>query len=98
MLCIFLLRKYYPMILYSVISICAIFHKKCIGFTFTLQSIKDGLIQIASQTQVNKPLSSTGHPPSNDDLSDSQKIQQFTSIRARAWAYERKFRSSGKLA
>ena len=40
-------------------------------------------VQILSQTQVNKLLS-TSHSPSDDDLMDSQEVQQHAPTRAQA--------------
>ena len=48
-------------------------------------------------TQVNEPLSCNEHSPSDDDLLDSQEVQQSSPIRAWARIYERKFRSFWKI-
>lgn len=58
-----------------------------------MRSIKDEFTQIASQTQVNKPLSNSEHSPS-DDYIGLPKVQQPTLTRACAWTYERKLRAS----
>lgn len=53
--------------------------------------------QIASQIEVNKPFSRSAYSPSNNDLLDSEEVQQLPSTRAQAHTYERNFRSSLKM-
>lgn len=46
---------------------------------------------------MNELLSNSEHSPSDDDLLDSQEIQQPTPTIARAQTYERKLKSSWKI-
>ena len=47
-------------------------------FSFICTVINQGwVVQIASQTQVNEPFSSSEHSPFDNDLLDSKEVQQL---------------------
>lgn len=63
----------------------------------TLESIKDEFVQIAPQTQVNEPPQNNEDSPCNDDLLDTQDVQQHALIKGRARTFGRKLKPSWKL-
>ena len=54
------------------------------------------LYRLHHKFKVNEPLLNSEHSPSNDGLLDSQKPQQHTLRRARAWTYVKRITPSWK--
>lgn len=65
-----------------------LFLKVVFLFLFSYTLINQGWVtQIASQIEVNKPFSRSAYSPSNNDLLDSEEVQQLPSTRAQAHTY-----------